>query len=313
VTGGRPPSFSSEKTRPGASERKKSPMTRKSAKDILLSLMYGKPAMKPSGVITLTTDFGLSDPYVAMMKGVILSINPAARLVDIGHHISAGSIGEAAYLIREAAPFFPKGTVHVAVVDPGVGTERRPIAIQTASYLFVGPDNGVFWPAVRQEAQAKVFHLTESAYFLSRITRTFHGREIFAPVAAHLSLGVDPARMGAVITDPVPSDLPEPFEKDDCLYGQIVRIDHFGNLITNIHAHALAEFLKSSDPFIRVGHFNLKRLMETYAHAGKGEPLALINSAGFLEIAVNRGRACEAVGVRDRDIVGTAVEVSRCF
>jgi S-adenosylmethionine hydrolase len=305
VTGGRLP--------PGASERKKSSMTCKSAKDIFLSLMYGKSAMKPSGVITLTTDFGLSDPYVAMLKGVILSINSVARLVDISHHISAGSIGEAAYLIREAAPFFPKGTVHVAVVDPGVGTERRPIAIQTASHFFVGPDNGVFWPAVRQEAQAKVFHLTERAYFLSRITRTFHGREIFAPVAAHLSLGVDPARMGAVITDPVPSDLPEPFEKDDHLYGEIIRIDHFGNLITNIHAHALGQFLKSSDPFIRVGHFNLKRLRETYAHAGKGEPLALINSAGFLEIAVNRGRASEAVGVRDRDIVGTAVEVSRSF
>jgi hypothetical protein len=267
--------------------------------------------MKPSGIITLTTDFGLSDPYVAMMKGVILSINPASHLVDISHHISAGAIVEAAHLILEAAPFFPKGTVHVAVVDPGVGTERRPIAIQTPSCFFVGPDNGVFWPAVRQETQAKVVHLTESAYFLPRITRTFHGREIFAPVAAHLSRGVDPARMGAVITDALPLELPEPVEKDDRLHGQIVRVDHFGNLVTNIHENVLAGFLKSSDPLIQVGPLFLKRLRETYAHAGKGEPLALINSSGFLEIAVNRGRASETVGVQDGEIVGAAVVVSR--
>ena len=267
--------------------------------------------MKPSGIITLTTDFGLSDPYVAMMKGVILSINPSARLVDISHHIPAGSVLEAARLIREAAPFFPKGTVHVAVVDPGVGTDRRPIAIETESYVFVGPDNGVFWPVTHQEAQARVFHLNEGAYFLPHVTRTFHGREIFAPVAAHLSLGVDLARMGAVITDPVSLDLPEPFEKEGRLYGQIVHEDHFGNLVTNIHAEVLAEFLKSGHPLIQVGNLTLKQLRETYAHAGKGEILALINSAGFLEIAVNRGRASEVVGIRSQDLIGTAVEVRR--
>jgi hypothetical protein len=272
---------------------------------------HGKRTMKSSGIITLTTDFGLSDPYVAMMKGVILSINPAARLVDMGHHIPAGGISDAARLLREAAPFFPKGTVHVAVVDPGVGTHRRPIGIETGSYLFVGPDNGVFWPVTQEAEPSRVFHLTENAYFRPHVTRTFHGREIFAPVAAHLSLGVDLARMGAVITDPVPLDLPEPFDKEDRLHGQIVRVDHFGNLITNLHAEVLDRFLKSGRPVIQVGKFRLKRLTETYGFAGKGEPLALINSAGFLEIAVNRGRADETVGIKVDDIIGTDVTVSR--
>jgi S-adenosylmethionine hydrolase len=267
--------------------------------------------MKPSGIITLTTDFGLSDPYVAMMKGVVLSINPSARLVDISHHTSAASVLDAARLLRDACPFFPKGTVHVAVVDPGVGSDRRPIGIATNTYTFVGPDNGVFWPVVQEGPKVKVVHLTEKAYFLPHVTPTFHGRDIFAPVAAHLSLGVDLARMGFVITDPVSLDLPEPFEKEDRLYGQIVRVDHFGNLITNIHAQVLRDFLKSADPRIQVGGLLLKQLKEAYAYAGKGEPLALINSFGLLEIAVNRGRASEALGVQSQDIVGTAVVVGR--
>jgi S-adenosylmethionine hydrolase len=267
--------------------------------------------MKPSGIITLTTDFGLSDPYVAMMKGVILSINPSARLVDISHHMPAGSVLDTALLIREAFPFFPKGTVHVAVVDPGVGSDRRPIGIETESYTFVGPDNGVLWPVTQQEPKGKVVHLTEKAYFLRHLTRTFHGREIFAPVAAHLSLGIDLLKMGPLITNPVPLDVPEPFEKEDCLYGHIIRVDHFGNLITNIHAKALADFLKSAQPRIQVGDLTLERLTETYAHAQKGEPLALINSASLLEVAVNMGRASEALGVRVQDIIGMLVKVSR--
>lgn len=267
--------------------------------------------MKPSGIITLTTDFGLSDPYVAMMKGVILSVNPSARLVDITHHIPAGSVLETALLIREASPFFPKGTVHVAVVDPSVGSDRRPIGIETESYTFVGPDNGVLWPVTQQEPKAKVVHLTEKSYFLPHVTRTFHGREIFAPVAAHLSLGIDLLKMGTLITDPVPLDVPEPFEKEDCLYGRIIRVDHFGNLITNIRAKALADFLKSAEPLIQVGNLSLERLTETYAKAERGAPLALINSAGLLEVAVNMGRASEALGVRVGDIIGMLVKVSR--
>jgi S-adenosylmethionine hydrolase len=267
--------------------------------------------MKPSGIITLTTDFGLSDPYVAMMKGVILSINPSVRVVDMSHLMPAGAVVETALLIREAAPFFPKGTVHVAVVDPGVGSHRRPIGVETDSYAFVGPDNGVLWPVTQHEPKAKVVHLTDAAYFLPRVTRTFHGREIFAPVAAYLSLGTDLLKMGALINDPVPLHVPEPFEKENCLYGHVIRVDHFGNLITNIHAKALADFLESAQPRIRVGDLTLERLKETYAHAERGELLALINSAGLLEVAVNMGRASEALGDRVEDIVGMPVKVSR--
>ncbi len=152
--------------------------------------------MKPSGIITLTTDFGLTDPYVAMMKGVILSINPTAKIIDITHLIGAGSISQAAAVIQEIYPYFPQGTIHVAVVDPGVGTERRLLALEAKSHFFVGPDNGVFWPVLMNDQNSRLVHLTETKYFLPHVTKTFHGREIFAPVAAYLSLGIPLEGMG---------------------------------------------------------------------------------------------------------------------
>src|SRR4030042_7024923 len=145
--------------------------------------------MKPSGIITLTTDFGLTDPYVAMMKGVILSINPTAKIIDITHLIGAGSTSQAAAVIQEIYPYFPQGTIHVAVVDPGVGTERRLLAFEARSHFFVGPDNGVFWPVLMNDPNSRLVLLTETKYFLPHVPKTLHGREIFAPVAAHLSRG----------------------------------------------------------------------------------------------------------------------------
>jgi len=267
--------------------------------------------MKRSGIITLTTDFGVVDPYLAMMKGVILSINGKARIVDINHHIMAGSIIQAAGMIRETFPFFPEGTVHVAVVDPSVGSDRRLIVFETGGHLFVGPDNGIFWPVMADYRKTRIVHLSESRYFLPRITPTFHGRDIFAPVAAHLSLGVDPIKMGSVINDPVRLSSPRPRKMNDILYGQVMRIDNFGNLITNISHEDLKNFLKESKPIIYIGNLEIKKVDNIYFDVDKGEPLALIDSSNLLEIAVNLGRAAEYVGLDPGEIVGSVVKVSR--
>lgn len=267
--------------------------------------------MKASGIITLTTDFGLSDPYVAMMKGVILSINPAARIVDVSHQVRAGSIIQAAGLIHETFPFYPKGTVHVAVVDPGVGSERRLMGMEAGGHFFVGPDNGVFWPLIEDYKGSEIIHLTESRYFLPSISHTFHGREVFAPVAAHLSQGVSLKRMGSKLSDPVQLHFPKPQKEGEKLYGQITRVDNFGNLITNIHRRDLESFLESFEPVIEVGDLTIKRLRPIYADAGEGEPLALINSSDWLEIAINLGRADKYVGLLSEEIIGVEVKVSK--
>jgi len=267
--------------------------------------------MKCSDTITLTTDFGLSDPYVGIMKGVILSINPAARIIDVSHLIKAGSALQAAGIIQESYTFFPKGTVHVAVVDPGVGTERRLILLETEEYFFVGPDNGIFWPVITAHSEIKVIHLTENKYFLPDITHTFHGRDIFAPVAAHLSRGVDPQKMGRPMSDPVPLQMPRPQQTGEVLSGQIIRVDHFGNLITNIFQKDLERFSGAARPVIKIGDMVIEGVLKTYADASVGETLAMIGSSGLLEIAVNLGRACDHMGLHSEDIVGTKVEVKK--
>lgn len=267
--------------------------------------------MKASGIITLTTDFGLSDPYVAMMKGVILSINPEATVVDFSHQIRAGSIIQAAGLIHETFPFYPKGTVHVAVVDPGVGSERRLMGMEAGGHFFVGPDNGVFWPLIKDYRGSETIHLTESRYFLPPISHTFHGREVFAPVAAHLSQGVSLKRMGPKLSDPVELHFPKPQKQGEKLVGQITRVDNFGNLITNIHREDLESFLKSCKPVIEVGDLTIRKLSLIYADVEEGEPLALINSSHWLEIAVTRGRASQYVGWPAEAIIGTEIRVSK--
>jgi S-adenosylmethionine hydrolase len=267
--------------------------------------------MNPSGIITLITDFGVSDPYAAMMKGVILSINTAAKVIDVTHQIRTGSVLQAAGLLLETFPYFPAGTVHVAVVDPGVGSDRRLIAIQARSHWFVGPDNGVFWPVLKDERGALVVELTETEYFLPHVTRTFHGREIFAPVAAHLSLGVSLDRMGRIIKNPVQLNLPAPHEDENALYGRIIRVDHFGNIITNIPSVTLVRFLGAAMPCVEVGSLAIRRLSHIYANVGEGEPLALINSSGLLEVAVNLGRASDYLGADPAEIIGMEVKVTR--
>ena len=269
--------------------------------------------MNTSGIITLTTDFGLRDPYVGVMKGVILSINPEARVIDISHQLKAGFISQASTLVQEAYPFFPEGTVHLAVVDPGVGGDRRPILIKTQNHLFVGPDNGIFWPVIRAYQHTKIIHLTESRYFLPHVSHTFHGRDIFAPVAAHLSRGVDPLEMGTIVNDPVPFDFPAPQRRGDMLLGQVMRVDRFGNLITNIQRKQFERFLGSGRPVIKAGKLGVEGLSKTYGEALAGEALALIGSSDCLEIAVNLGRACDVTGMNSEDIIGMEIEVSRVY
>ena len=267
--------------------------------------------MKPSGIITLTTDFGLSDPYVAMMKGVILSINPSVRLVDVSHQIGIGSVSQAALLVRETFPYFPEGTVHLAVVDPGVGSDRRPIAVLAGAHFFVGPDNGLFWPVFRDFVGSEAVQLTQSRYFLPSITRTFHGREIFAPVAAHLSLGLSLDSFGPTVVDLTELTIPQPDVQGEALCGRIIRVDHFGNLVTNISGEQLTDFLESVPPRIEAGKLVIRKLDRMYADCEEGEALALINSSGMLELAVNLGRASEAIGLRNGQIVGALVTVRK--
>ena len=267
--------------------------------------------MKPSGIITLTTDFGLTDAYVAMMKGVILAINPVARVVDVTHLIGAGSISQAAAIIQDAYHYFPQGAVHIAVVDPGVGSERRLLALEARSHFFVGPDNGVFWPVLMSDRDSRLVHLTETKYFLPHVTKTFHGREIFAPVAAHLSMGVPLASLGVPIKDPVELFLPAPYQADNGLYGQIIRVDNFGNLITNVGSRILEDFLRTGSPCIEAGKLTIQKLSRIYSECEEGEPLALINSSNLLEIAVNMGRASEYISIDVDEIVGTQVKITR--
>jgi len=264
-----------------------------------------------SGIVTLLTDLGLEDPYVAMMKGTIFCVNPASRIIDITHHITPGAVSQAARILQQAFPYFPAGTVHVAVVDPGVGTDRRAIVAVTRSHLFVGPDNGIFWPIIDAHQETRVILLSKTRYFLPHVSGTFHGRDIFAPVAGHLSKGIDPLDMGPLIHDPVQITLPVPYTRGGSLHGRIVRVDHFGNLITNIRRRDIEEFSGGGTPVVRIGDLRMEGIQKTYGETVKGEALALFDSSGYLEIAVNSGRAGDRTGRDPSEIIGSEVEVSR--
>jgi S-adenosylmethionine hydrolase len=248
------------------------------------------------GIITLTTDFGESDPYVAMMKGVMLSINPDVQIVDITHQVPAGSIQVGASIIKDAYRYFPARTVHVGVVDPGVGGNRRPLAVVAGGHFFVGPDNGLFWPVIETHSRPDIIHLKEKRYWMRKISATFHGRDIFAPVAAHLSQGVDPFLLGEEIDNPTTIPYPLPCKENGTLTGEVIRVDHFGNIITNITREQLSPLLKSKALTVKIGTVMLGKISATYSDVTEGQPLALIGSSGHLEIATNKGRAIDCLG-----------------
>ena len=264
-------------------------------------------------VITLTTDFGTSDAYVGVMKGVILGINPNVQVVDITHAVPPQDIHEAAFLIHSAYRYFPKGTIHVIVVDPGVGSDRQAIVCQTDHAFFVCPDNGILsylLPEIENDEEQlwHVVAIQNRAYYLPEVSQTFHGRDIFAPVAAHLSLGVLIDDIGPPLQNLVQLSLPPLTISNDKLTGGIIKIDSFGNAITNISESELihlgnASTRGTSNYEVTVGSTQLKRLNRIYAESEIGAPLAIIGSSGMLEIAVNGGSAAQVLGLKQGDAV----------
>lgn len=249
------------------------------------------------GFITLLTDFGLKDGYVGAMKGVILSINPEVHIVDITHDVGSQCIFEAAFILYTTYSYFPRGSVHLVVVDPGVGTERRPIGISTKEYLFVGPDNGVFSFIFRNNRDAVMFELVNETYFGKMVSQTFHGRDIFAPVAAHLSLGIPLSEIGKEIRGCHTIQLPQPRVSEGILEGQVIHKDRFGNLITNVSYETFSNFVDNSPFMIKLGLFGTHVVRSAYAEAMPGELLAIFGSTGYLEISESMGDASVRLGM----------------
>ena len=252
-------------------------------------------------VITLLTDFGAADTYVAQMKGAILSINPAATIVDISHDVSPQDVFDGALRLEASYGYFPKGSVHVAVVDPGVGGERKAIVVRTGSYHFVAPDNGILSFALSRESVLAKVELSRSEYHRATVSDTFHGRDIFAPAAAHLSLGVPLANLGDVVEGLLEIDIPEPEPVSGGLRLHVIHVDRFGNLVTDLAPEALARAVPSvpaSMLRIEAGGRSIRGLRRSYSHVRSGEPLAIWGSAGRLEIAVRTGNAAATLGLR---------------
>ena len=243
-------------------------------------------------VLTLTTDFGTADHYAGAMKGVILRICPDAQIVDITHDISPFAIAEGAYSIAQAWRYFPERTVHVVVVDPGVGTARRPILVEAGGQYFLGPDNGVL-SLVYLHEPAKVRFIAKEEYFLHPVSQTFHGRDIFAPVAAHLASGVPAASIGGYIEDYARPDFAKPKRGEGGAWiGQIIKADRFGNLITNFHIGEFANLAQG--PFtLTLGSRRITALARNYQACAPGELFLIVGSSGYYEISLRQGNAAE--------------------
>ncbi|MBO0912363.1 MAG: SAM-dependent chlorinase/fluorinase [Acidobacteria bacterium] len=249
-------------------------------------------------IVTLTTDFGLSDHFVGTMKGVILNIAPHAEIVDISHSVEPFDILDGALTIAEAYSYFPERTVHVVVVDPGVGSARRPVIASTDRHNFVAPDNGVLSLVYAREERLNVRHLTSDHYFLAAVSNTFHGRDVFAPAAAHLAAGVDREKFGPEITDYARFDPPKPKPVGaQTLRGVVLKVDRFGNLITNFTPRDVPALFEAGTGFkIGVGKREVTALRTSYSEAAAGEVFAILGSMGYLEISANRGSASQLTG-----------------
>jgi len=257
-------------------------------------------------LVTLTTDFGEGSPYVAAMKGVLLSFNPLVRLLDLGHNIPPQDVRHAAHFLAACLPEFPNGTIHVIVVDPGVGTPRALLHIEAEGHHLLAPDNGCWTLAASRLSHAPAVRaLSERRFWKHPVSATFHGRDILAPVAAHLSLGTEPAELGPAVKDWVRLALPGPVLEPHRLAGEVAYVDDFGNLLTNIPA---ADFEKLAAAPVRVTlGGQMARIVRTYGEAEPGTVIALVSGSGCLEVAVTQGSAAAALGAT----VGTPVEVTR--
>jgi S-adenosylmethionine hydrolase len=257
-------------------------------------------------VITLTTDFGLRSGFAGVMQGVIYNLAPQAKIVEITHFVPPQDILEGAYTLSRAVPFFPKGSIHVYVVDPGVGTARRPLAARLGDYFYVGPDNGLLTPLIeeaeRNRRLVKFIHLNRPQFWLSKISHTFHGRDIFSPVAAHLANGTPLDALGTPFTDPVRLELMQPQRTESGWVGHITSIDSFGNLTTDVPVSAIPS--RTGVQF-RLRGANITGLAESYGHRSEGEVVAVVDSEDFIEIAIVQGNAAQRLDAK----VGDEVEV----
>lgn len=272
-------------------------------------------------LVTLTTDFGTTTGYVGAMKGVILSIAPDARLVDISHEIAPQDVRQAAFVLYATYPFFPPHAVHLVVVDPGVGSARRPIAIRTPAGTFVGPDNGVFSSVMAREPVETLVELTDPRYRLPRVSHTFHGRDVFAPAAAHLATGVPITALGPPVSDPFTLPPPRLEVAHGGITGEVLYADRFGNVITSIGQLAWYEDELLLEPALQnarecgqvrfeaaqaavvVAEQEISGVCRTYAEVEPGEMLALVGSDEHLEIAVREGSAARRLGLHPGDVV----------
>ncbi len=254
------------------------------------------------GPIALLTDFGHTDAFAGILKGVILSVNPKARIVDLCHGVPPQDIGHGALLLDTSLDYFPGGTIFCAVVDPGVGSSRRAVLVETTDYFLVGPDNGVLWPAASRNKIRRVIHLTKSRYFLSRVSATFHGRDIFAPVAAHLSIGTDPGAFGPVVSGLTPFTFAAPKPFNGGLILTVRHIDTFGNIGLNLPRERFKLFADTGF-CLRVNQSDITRYYDTYAAAPEGAPFVVTDSNGFMEIAVKNGHAASQLNVKKQDPV----------
>jgi hypothetical protein len=268
-------------------------------------------AAKP--IISITTDFGEDDHFVGVMKGVLLSINPDATIVDINHRVNSYDIFDGAYSLSQSYHLFPPGTIHLVVVDPGVGSERRPIIVQSKDYRFVAPDNGVLSMVYEREERVEVRHVTSEHFFRKPVSNTFHGRDIFAPVAGWLSRGMEAERFGGIVTDYARFTSVRPTGENDALIkGVAIKVDKFGNVVTNITPEDVPQlFGQDPPPFrIRINGHEITRLHESFAAGEASELFAVVGSSGFIEICTNRGSAAKALnanrGVEVEVVVGAA-------
>lgn len=279
--------------------------------------------MQPTNpIITLLTDFGESDGYVGTMKGVLLDIAPQAQLVDLSHLIPPQDVKQAAFVLMAAVPYFPDGAIHLIVVDPGVGSARRPIAVETPTARYVAPDNGVLTYVLAQADFYSVVELANPTYRLSEVSTTFHGRDIFSPAAAHLAAGVPLRELGPAVETPVLFDLPRLEVGKDRIDGEVLRVDHFGNIRTSIYhltwedaaTLSLRPGFSPSPPEpaarfsapkaqVSVGPLTLQRIEETFSSVDIGQPVAFVGSEGGLEIGINQGNAAREYGVKAGDSV----------
>ena len=268
----------------------------------------GRRAILPGSMslITLMTDFGLKDGNVGVMKGVILGIAPRAQIVDLSHFIPPQNIREAALILARSAPYFPPKTIHVVVVDPGVGTARRPIAARLGTQRFVGPDNGVITllleQAERQGWTAAFFHLDQPQFWLPEVSHVFHGRDIFAPVAAHLANGKALSTVGTPVSDAVRLALPQPERTPMGWRGEIIHVDHFGNVASNIRIEHLSEWLNTPEKItVRLCGAEIRGLVKTFGECAPGELAALFGSTGNLIVSVVNGSAAQKLGAKVGD------------